>query len=61
MKVQTLSHSFALLNVKLSCDDVSLISLHELLSYLQDIYKFINDVPFDDILIIGDLNTDPFK
>ena len=58
LKVQKLSHSFALLDVHLCCDDASLISLHEFQSNLQDISNFINDEPSDDILIIGDFNAD---
>ena len=61
LKVQTLSHSFALLNVYLCCDDASLISLNEFQSNLQDISNFINDEPFDDVLRIGDFYADPFR
>ena len=61
LKVQTVSYSFVLFNVYLCCDDASLISLHQIQANLQDISYFINNEPFDDILIIGDFNTDPFK
>ena len=61
LKVQALSHSFVVLNLYLCCDDSSLISLHEFQSNLQVISNFINDEPFDDILIIGEFNADPFK
>ena len=52
LKVQTLSHSFVLINVYQCCDYASFISLHEFQSSLQDISNFINDEPFDDIIII---------
>ena len=61
LKVQTMSHSFILHNVYLYCDDPSHISLHEFQSNLQDISNFINDEPFDDIIIIGDFNAEPFN
>ena len=61
LKVQTMSHSFVLLNVCLCCDDAYLISLHEFQTNLQDILNFINDEPYDDIRMIGDLNSVPFK
>ena len=61
LSVQTLSHSFVLLNVYLRCDDASLNSLHEFQSNLQDISNFIKEKPFDDILVVGDFNADPLK
>ena len=61
LKAQTLFHSFVLLNVYLCCDDTSLDSVHEFQSSLQEISYFINDEPFDGILIIGDFNADSFK
>ena len=56
-----MSHSFALLNVYLCCDDSSLISLHEFQPNLQDMSNFFNDESLDEIFIIGDFIADPFK
>ena len=61
LRVQTLSHSFVLLNVYLSFDDESLISIHEFQSNLQDISNFINQEHFDDIFIFGVFIAGPFK
>ena len=47
LKVQTLSHSF--------------VPLHEFQLKLQDISNFINNEPFDDILIFGEFNAEPIK
>ena len=61
LKIQTIAHYFVLLNVYLCCEDVSLISLHDIQSNLQGISNFICDELFDDIIVNVDFNVDPFK
>ena len=63
MKLSIITYKSVSFNVICIYLNASLISLNEFQSNLQDISNFINDEPFDDILIIGKklMVSDVFK
>ena len=49
------------MNVYLNCDYGTLDSLIEYKTNLAELSNFLNEENYDDVLIVGDMNCDPFK
>ena len=61
VKITCGSISYLLLNVYLNCDYGTTESLVEFRNNLAIISNHINTVNYDDLILIGDFNSDPYK